>query len=201
VTATRRSLATLAVAWAWLMLVPASPARAHHGYAGPVRLYLETVRLEPRGQEWHLRAGVNDSGTGKPASGFVVDASGSGPQGTVFGPVHMADPDADGRYDAALGPLPVGDWSVTVNVSDAPGSEERAVPVTRTWRLALQPGPALELVGRQTTLDTERPGSSSSSSGAGVIATALAIGGLAVLLGLAVVLVRRRHRTPALPAS
>lgn len=199
-TATRRSLATLAATWALVMLAPATPAHAHHGYAGPVRLYLETVRLETRGQEWHLQAGVNDGGTGKPAPGFVVDASGSGPQGTAFGPVHLADVDADGRYDAALGALPAGDWSVTVNVTDAPGSEERAVPVSRTWRLALQPGPPLELVGRQTTMDTD-DGASSSSSGAGTIATALAIAGLAVLLGVAVTLLRRRRRTPALPAS
>jgi hypothetical protein len=200
-TATRRSVATLAAAWALVMLAPATPAHAHHGYAGPVRLYLETVRLETQGQQWHLRAGVNDSGTGKPAPGFVVDASGSGPQGTAFGPVHMSDVDADGRYDAALGALPAGDWSVTVNVTDAPGSQERAVPVTRTWRLALQPGPPLELVGRQTTLDTDDAASSSSSSDAGTIATAMALAGLAVLLALAVTLVRRRHRTPALPAS
>lgn len=197
-TATRRSLAALAAAWALVMLAPATPAHAHHGYAGPVRLYLETVRLETRGQEWHLRAGVNDSGTGKPAPGFVVDASGSGPQGTAFGPFHLADVDADGRYDAALGALPSGDWSVTVNVTDAPGSEERAVPVTRTWRLALKPGPPLELVGRQTTLDTDSAGSSS-SSGTGTIAAALAIAALAVFLGVAVTLLRRR-RTPALPA-
>lgn len=199
-TATRRSLATLAAAWALVMLAPARPAHAHHGYAGPVRLYLETVRLETRGQEWHLQAGVNDGGTGKPAPGFVVDASGSGPQGTAFGPVHLADVDADGRYDAALGALPAGDWSVTVNVTDAPSSDERAVPVSRTWRLALQPGPPIELVGRQTTLDTYRAPSSSASSSTSAGATALAIGGLAVLLGVTVIVLRRR-RTPALPAS
>lgn len=199
-TPSRRPLATLAVASALVMLAPA-PAHAHHGYAGPVRLYLETVRLETRGQEWHLRAGVNDGGTGKPAPGFVVDASGSGPPGAAFGPVRLTDADADGRYDAPLGALPAGDWSVTVNVTDAPSSDERAVPVTRTWRLALQPGPPLELVGRRTTLDTDSSGSSSSSSGAGTIVSGLAISGLAVLLGLAVILLRRRRRTPALPAN
>jgi hypothetical protein len=64
----RQAIAALAVG---LVLAPAAPAQAHHGYAGPVRLYLETVRLETQGQDWLLRAGVNDSGTGKPATGFT----------------------------------------------------------------------------------------------------------------------------------
>jgi hypothetical protein len=191
-----RSAAALAAA-ALMTLAPAVPALAHHGYAGPVRLYLETVRLEAQGQDWLIRAGVNDSGSGKPAPGFVVDASGSGPQGDTFGPVHLTDADADGRYEAALGVLPAGDWSVTVTVSDAPGSEERAIPVTRTWRLAVQPGEAMELIGRQTTLDTDGA-RSSSSSGSDPLAMTLAVAGVAALLGLTLTWLRRR-RSPAIP--
>lgn len=190
----RRAIAAFAIG---LTLVSAAPVQAHHGYAGPVRLYLETVRLETQDQGWHIRLGVNDSGTGKPAPGFVVDASGTGPQGSAFGPVHLTDTDADGRYEGALGSLPAGDWSVTVNVTDAPNSEERAIPVTRTWRLAVQPGEPMELIGPQTTQDTDRAPSSSSSWSSGAIVTTLAIAGLAALLALTLTGLRRHRRQPA----
>lgn len=191
----RRAVAAFAIG---LTLASAPRVQAHHGYAGPVRLYLETVRLEAQDQGWQIRAGVNDSGTGKPAPGFVVDASGSGPQGAGFGPVRLTDADADGRYEGALGTLPAGDWSVTVNVTDAPDGGERVIPVTRTWNLALDPGDSLELIGRQTTLDVDA-GPSSSSSGSGSIATTLALAALAALV-LTVTWLRHR-RAPAVPAG
>lgn len=178
-------------------LAAATPALAHHGYAGPVRLYLETVRLETTGPDWHIRAGVNDAGTGKPAPGFVVEAVGSGPQGATFGPVHLADVDADGRYDAALGALPAGDWSVTVNVTDGPNSEERAIPVTRTWNVAVQPNESPELTGRRTTLDTEA-GPSSSGGSSSNLAASLALAGVVALFALSFARHSRRHH-PAVP--
>jgi hypothetical protein len=189
----RRAIAAFALVLA--SVASPGPAQAHHGYAGPVRLYLETVRLETQGQTWQIRAGVNDAGTGKPAPGFVVEASGTGPQGAAFGPLHLSDPDADARYEAALGALPAGDWSVTVNVTDAPNSDERAVPVTRTWNLALTPGQPLELIGRQTTLDRTL---SSPSSGSSTAVTALSLAALAILAALTLTRLRRR-RTTAVP--
>jgi hypothetical protein len=183
-------LAALAVT---LTLTSPTPALAHHGYAGPVRLYLETVRLETHDQAGRLQVGVNDAGTGQPAPGFVVDAVASGPSGSTVGPIYLTDVDADGRYEAPLGSLPPGDWSVTVNVTDAPNSEERAVPVTRTWNVTLRPNESLELVGRQTTLDTKaRPSSSGSSST--TLTAFVALAALAAALALA--LTRKRHRPP-----
>ena len=191
----RPALAALAVT---LTLISATPALAHHGYAGPVRLYLETVRLDTESQAGRLQVGVSDAGTGKPAPGFIVDAVASGPGGSTVGPVYLTDVDADGRYEAPLGSLPPGDWSVTVNVTDAPNSEERAIPVTRTWKVTLHPNESLDLIGRETTLDTEaRPSSSGSSST--TLTAFLALAALTALLATTLTLKRRRPR-PAVPA-
>jgi hypothetical protein len=90
---------------------------------------------------------------------------------------------------------------LTVNVADAPGSDERAIPVTRTWRLPVASGQSLELIGRQTTLDENAsPSSSGSNSGSGTIATTLAVAGLALLIALTLTHLLRRRRTPAVPA-
>ena len=188
-TAIGRLIAALIAATA----LTASPAHAHHGYTGPVRLYLETVSVEPVADGWRMRAAVNDSGSGKPAPGFVVHARGSGPQDASFGPVPLTDTDADGRYEAELGSLPAGDWSVTVEVTDAPNSEERAVPITRTSTVTLQPaqGP-VEVIGRR--LASASGDGAGSSSGGSVAPLVYGVVGGGVLVGLVGMWLARRPR-------
>jgi hypothetical protein len=190
-TAVRRSIAALAATVALVTPWLAAPAHAHHGYEGPVRLYLESVRLEPQGEQWLIRSSLNDTGSGKPAPGFIVSATGSGPQGASFGPVPLTDVDADGRYEAGLGPLPAGEWSLVLDVGDAPGGAERAIPLTKTWNVAVEPGQALDVTGRRAPAEN-----AGSRSGTNVVAPALAVAGLAALLGLTATWLRRR-RHPA----
>ena len=155
----RHAIAALAVT---LALAP-RPAEAHHGYAGPVRLYLDAVTLEPGANGWVVRAALHDSGNGRPAPGFVVQATGTGPSGAALGPATLADPDADGRYEAPLGQIPTGDWSLTLDVTDAPGANERAIPLKRTWPVTLHPGQALDVLGK---LPAPQAGESSGSNSA-----------------------------------
>lgn len=172
----------------------APSADAHHGYAGPVRLYLESVRLEPGSGEWLLRAGLNDSGSGEAAPGFLVQAAGSGPRGAAFGPVALIDPDADGRYEAGVGPLPAGDWLFTLEVGDAPGGEERAVPLTRTWPVTLQAGRGHDVIGGLSA-----PGVGSASRTGDVVLPVVLTGGVVALLGL--MAGRSRRRRNVVPAG
>src|SRR5258707_7320570 len=95
-----------------------------------------------------MPAALDATSSGKPAPGYLVQASGRGPEGTSFGPVSLADNDADGRYDAGLGSLPAGNWSVTVEVGDAPGGDGYLVPINRTWPVTLHEGQALDLTGQ-----------------------------------------------------
>lgn len=189
----RSPLGRAAVAAALLVLASATPAVAHHGYAGPVRLYLQDINVEPQAEGWILHAALNDSGNGRPARGFVVHANGTGPAGAVFGPVTLADGDADGRYESALGPLPTGDWSLTLDVTDAPGSEERAIPIKRSWPVTLRPGEALDVLGPLPA----PAGDSSSGSGSAVPLVLGVAAGLAALAVAGRQLARRR--SPAIP--
>jgi hypothetical protein len=167
------------------------PAPAHHGGGGPVRLYLETVRLEPQGGQWAMTAALDDTSSGKPAPGYLVQASGRGPEGTSFGPVSLADNDADGRYEAGLGSLPAGNWSVTVEVGDAPGGDGYVVPITRTWPVALRAGQALDLTGQVGASGR----TASSGSGSSFVTPLVLGGGVAALLGVTAVWLSRRRRT------
>ena len=187
-TAVRRSIATLAATVALVTPWLTAPAHAHHGYEGPVRLYLESVRLEPQGEQWLVRSSLNDTGSGKPAPGFIVSASGSGPQGASFGPVPLNDADADGRYEAGVGPLPAGEWSLVLDVGDAPGGAERAIPLTRTWNLTVEPGQALDVTGRRAPAEN-----AGSGSGTNIVTPVLAAAGLAALLSLSATRLRRRR--------
>lgn len=189
-TALARAMALLVAAGALM----AAPAYAHHGYAGPVRLYVATVTVDPRPDGWLIRAAVNDSASGKPAPGFLVHATGSGPQGATFGRVTLTDPDADGRYDTALGPLPTGDWSVTVEVGDAPGSDERAIPITRTRPVTLATGAPPPEAGAAPPPNRAAP----SSSGVGAVSALLGGASLAVLLAM---VATWRHRRRSLSAA
>jgi hypothetical protein len=177
------------------LVVPAStrPAFAHHGGGGPVRLYLETVRLEPRGGQWAITAALDDTSSGKPAPGYLVQASGRGPEGTAFGPVSLADNDADGRYASPLGTLGAGNWSVTVEVGDAPGGDGYVVPITRTWPVSLHEGQALDLTGQ----GGPPPRTPSSGSGTSFVTPLLLGTGAAALLGVTAAWLSRRRRTVA----
>ena len=186
----RRTVATLAVA-ALLALAPSPPASAHHGYSGPVRLYLDTVRLEPGPDGWLIRAALHDSGNGKPAPGFVVHAAGTATTGqSAFGPLTLTDTDTDGRYEAAVGQLSTGDWSLVIDVSDAPGASERAIPIKRNWLVTVQPGQTVDVLGKLPA----PTGDSSSGSGTPVPLILGVAAGLSALAVAALQLSRRRTR-------
>lgn len=167
----------------------AGPAQAHHGYEGPARLYLGAVRLDPASDGWLAQAALNDTGSGKPAPGFLVEVTGSGPDGASFGPASLADVDADGRYEAALGALPAGDWSLTLHVGDLPGGEERAIPITRTWTVTLEPGQPLDVLARRVPAG----GGEETEGAAGVLPLLLGIAGGAAVVGLAGMGLARRR--------
>jgi hypothetical protein len=188
-TAVRRSLAALVATVALVTPWLAGPADAHHGYEGPVRLYLESVRLEAQSEEWLIRSSLKDTGSGRPAPGFIVSATGSGPQGATFGPVPLSDVDGDGRYEAAAGALPAGEWSVTLEVGDAPGGE-RAIPLTKAWNVTVEPGQTLDVTGRRASAD-DAP----SPSATNIVAPVLAVAGLGALLSLSATWLRRRRAT------
>ncbi|HVW33640.1 MAG TPA: hypothetical protein VHL53_13965, partial [Acidimicrobiia bacterium] len=176
------------------LLAPAltQPASAHHGSGGPVRLYLESVRLEPNGTDWTVRTGLNDTSSGRPAPGFLVQVSGTGPDGATFGPVSLGDDDSDGRYDADLGTLAAGDWSLSVDVGDVPGGDGYLVPIHRTWPVRLQAGQALDLAGQGSPSGA---GSKSSSSGGATDFAPVLLGvGLAAVAGVTGIWFTRRRR-------
>jgi hypothetical protein len=184
--------AGIAVLTALIALVtPAStrPAFAHHGSGGPVGLYLGSVRLEPQGDGWVVRAVLNDTSSGTPAPGYLVQVTGSGPQGATFGPVSLSDDHADGRYDASLGRLAPGNWSLSVDVGDAPGGDGYLVPINKTWPVRLQAGQALDLLRQGSSSGTGAP------SGSGTDFSPLLLGaGVLALLGVPAAWLSRRRR-------
>jgi hypothetical protein len=184
--------AGIAVLTALIALVtPAStrPAFAHHGSGGPVGLYLGSVRLEPQGDGWVVRAVLNDTSSGTPAPGYLVQVTGSGPQGATFGPVSLSDDHADGGYDASLGRLAPGNWSVSVDVGDAPGGDGYLVPINKTWPVRLQAGQALDLLRQGSSSGTGAP------SGSGTDFSPLLLGaGVVALLGVTAAWLSRRRR-------
>ena len=182
-------IAVLAVMIALVAPASTRPAFAHHGSGGPVRLYLGSVRLEPGPDGWVVRAALNDTSSGTPAPGYLVQVTGSGPQGATFGPVSLGDDRSDGHYNASLGRLAPGDWSLTVDVGDAPGGDGYVVPINRTWPVRLQAGQALDLVGQGSAPGVAR------SSGSGTDFTPLVlVAGVAALLGVSAVWLTRRRR-------
>ena len=198
-TAIRRAAATLAVAVVLLSLVPAPPASAHHGYSGPVRLYLDSLRLEPGPDGWLIRADLHDSGNGKPAPGFVVHAAGTATTGqSAFGPLTLTDTDTDGRYEAAVGQLATGDWTLTVDVTDAPGASERAIPLKRTWPVTLQPNQTLDVLGRLPAPET---GDSTDSGTPVPLLLGVAAGLTALAIAARQQMARRRTTSAARPLN
>jgi hypothetical protein len=85
--------------------------------------------------------------------------------------------------------LGAGNWSVTVEVGDAPGGDGYVVPITRTWPVALHEGQALDLTGQG--------GSPARTSGSGnSFVTPLVLGaGVAALLAVTAAWLGRRRRT------
>jgi LPXTG-motif cell wall-anchored protein len=159
-----------------------------------VRLYLGSVRLEPETEDWVARVAVNDAGSGKLAPGFLVQVSGSGPNGATFGPVSLGDGDADGRYDAPLGGLAPGDWSVRVEVGDVPGGDGYLIPINRTLPARLEVGQAVELVEGGSAAAV------APSSDEGTDFTpVLLVAGIAALLAMSAAWLTRRKRA-VLPA-
>jgi hypothetical protein len=189
-------IALLTVLIALVTPVSTRPAFAHHGSGGPVRLYLGSVRLEPQGDGWVVRAALNDTNSGTPAPGYLVQVTGSGPQGATFGPVSLGDDDADGRYDASLGRLAPGDWSLSVDVGDAPGGDGYVDPINKTWPVRLHPGQAVDLIGRGSAPGAAAPSGSARSSGSGTDfpPPLVLVAGVAALLAVSAVWLTRRRR-------
>ncbi len=182
------------------LVAPATmrPAFAHHGSGGAVRLYLGSVRLEPGPDGWVVRTALNDTSSGTPAPGYLVQVTGSGPQGATFGPVSLGDDRSDGRYNASLGRLAPGSWSVTVDVGDVPGGDGYVVPINRTWPVRLQAGQAVDLIGRGSASGAAAPSGSARSSGSGTDFTPLVlVAGVAALLAVSAVWLTRRRRAVA----
>ena len=188
-------IAVLTVLIALVAPAATTPAFAHHSSGGLVRLYLEGVRLEPRAEDWAVRVAVNDAGSGKAAPGFLVQVSGSGPNGATFGPVSLADDNADGRYDAPLSGLAPGDWSVRVEVGDVPGGDGYLIPINRTFPVRLQSGQPIELIEGGSSSGTAP---SSGRSGTD-FAPVLLVAAVAALLGMSAAWLSRRKRA-VLPA-
>ena len=190
--------AGIAVLTALIALVaPAStrPAFAHHGSGGAVRLYLGSVRLEPGPDGWVVRTALNDTSSGTPAPGYLVQVTGSGPQGATFGPVSLGDDRSDGRYNASLGRLAPGSWSVTVDVGDVPGGDGYVVPINRTWPVRLQAGQAVDLIGRGSASGAAATSGSARSSGSGTDFTPLLlVAGVVALLAVSAAWLTRRRR-------
>jgi hypothetical protein len=152
-------------------LLPAAPAFAHAG--GRAQLYVATATVTPRGGGWSISTVLRDLDSGAPEPGFGVEVSGAGPSGAAFGTVALADPEGDGRYEAALPAIAAGNWALTVRASEVPGGNA-ALPVEKTWNVALRPGQPVDLA---------RAGSSGGAKGSGtnLMTLALAIGGAAGL--------------------
>jgi len=183
-------IAVLTVLVALVAPAATRPAFAHHGSGGLVRLYLEGVRVEPRAADSVVRVAVNDAGSGKAAPGFLVQVSGSGPNGATFGPVSLADDNADGRYDGPLPGLAPGDWSIRVEVGDVPGGDGYLIPINRTWPVRLQPGQAVELIeGGSSSGAPRSPGSSGTD-----FTPLLLVAGVVALLGMSAAWLSRRRR-------
>lgn len=179
------------------LLTPAStgPAFAHHDLGGPVSLYLASVRLESGPDAWVLRAVLNDAESGKPAPGYLIQVTGAGPQGASFGPVSLADDNADGRYDGSLGALPPGDWSVRVEVGEVPGGDGYLIPINKTWPVRLRAGQAVDLIGQGGAPGAAASSGSARSSAGTDFTPLLLVAGVAALLGVSAAWLSRRRRT------
>lgn len=167
-------------------MLPAAPASAHSG--GKAQLYVATAAVAPQGGGWAMSTVLRDLDSGAPEPGFAVEVSGAGPSGAAFGPIALADPEGDGRYEAALPAIAEGNWAVTLRANEVPGGKT-AFPVDRTWNVPLRPGQSVDLA---------RAGSSGGGAGTNVIPLGLAIGGAAGLALLATWL--GRHRRAMVPA-
>src|SRR2546423_7538279 len=137
-----RILALLALA----ALVSPAPAWAHAG--GRAQLYVASATVAPRAGGWSITTVLRDLDSGAPAPGFGVEVRGSGPSGAALAPLALTD-DGDGRYEAALAGGTEGNWSLTVQAGEVPGGNG-ALPVQRTWTVALS-------TGRPVDLDQARP--------------------------------------------
>jgi hypothetical protein len=170
-------------------MVSPAPAFAHSG--GRAQLYVATANVAPQGQGWAVTAVLRDLDSGALEPGFAVEVSGRGPSGAAFGPVALADPEGDGRYDAPVPGVTEGNWLVTLRANEVPGGRF-AVPLARSWNVTLQPGQPVDLV---------RGGSSSGgrSSGTNAVPWVEAIGGL-VAVTLFIAARRGRHRRTMAPA-
>jgi hypothetical protein len=134
---------------------PAPPAGAHSG--GRAQLYVDSIRLEPRPDGWHVALTVLDGDSGRREPGFGVQVGAAGPGGRAIGPVDLADGDNDGRYEGTV-PLTDGSWTLTVEADEIPGGA-RAVPFEKSWPLTLQPGRPVDVAGSRPPPDDHGAGS------------------------------------------
>ena len=170
------------------MLSPA-PVLAHSG--GRAQLYVASATVAPQGGGWTVSTVLRDLDSGAPEPGFAVDVSGRSPSGAEFGPVALADPEGDGRYDAALSGITEGSWLISLRANEVPGGKS-AIPLARSWNVTLQPGQPADLVRARTS-------DGGKDSGTSTVFVVLAIAGAAAL-ALLVAVRRGRHRRAMAPA-
>ncbi|HET9770096.1 MAG TPA: hypothetical protein VFS16_04345 [Acidimicrobiia bacterium] len=161
-------------------LLPAPPAGAHSG--GRAQLYVDSIRLEPQPEGWHVALTVLDGDSGQREPGFGVQVGAAGPGGETIGPVDLADGDNDGRYEGTV-PLTAGSWTLTVDAGEIPGGA-RAVPFEKSWPVTLQAGRPVDVAG-------SRPPAGGHGAGSRAVPLILGIAAAAALSGL-VTLARSR---------
>jgi hypothetical protein len=108
------------------------------------------------GSSWRVHVSLVDADSGRPTPGFEVAVVGTGPAGSSFDTVTLADPDSSGEYGGEVS-AETGSWSVTVRARDVPGGEP-AIPLTRTWRLDLSQGATAEGAGEAKSHNKGGPG-------------------------------------------
>jgi hypothetical protein len=165
------------------VMAPA-PASGHAG--GRAQLYVASATIAPQSDGWSISTVLRDLDSGAAEPGFVVEVLGTDPSGAAFGPITLADPDGDGRYDGAL-PAGDGSWLIRLRANEIPGGPA-ALPVQRAWNVTLRPGEPVELAG---------PASGGKRSGTNIAPLMVAIGSAAILAFGFGVRRGRRRRTVA----
>jgi hypothetical protein len=166
------------------------PASAHAG--ARAQLYVQSVSVVPEGPGWVIHALVRDLDSGAPEPGFAVQVTGSGPSGAAFGPLALADPHNNGRYEATV-PVGPGPWALIVDAQEIPGGNP-ALAFSHTWKVDLRAGHAVNAAGAV-------PSTGHNPSGASAVPLLLALVGALILFGAAAGSGHRRRRAPTRASS
>jgi hypothetical protein len=158
-------------------LVAAPAASAHQD--GKVQLFASRFEVRPaQPGTWSLQVTLIDADSGEPAAGFEVRATAADRSGQASEPVTLGDV-GRGRY-AGLLAAAAGQWAVSVQAKALPGGAP-AIPLARTWTVALGPDGAVV---------TDQPGSGGVAWGPPLVILAV----FALALGMVRTARRRRPR-------